>query len=226
MLRLCWKLSCVHPSVQTLVNSFSRPISPICSTLQTKYTGLQHIHTHQPLLSPLDRDVHDRKQIIKSAQDSKLEGEVKGSDAIEIGIDGSDHSGTCIPTMETMSMMIDGVRFDRLPVVHIKSSPNNTIMSLTDHTGTDIMAVDSCGLQGFRNAKKSTTVAAQATGYSMGLKTKKKGILNVRVKIKGLGSGRMPCMKGVSLAGINIVSITDITPVIHSGRRPRKAKRN
>ncbi|GAB6019010.1 28S ribosomal protein S11, mitochondrial [Chamberlinius hualienensis] len=128
------------------------------------------------------------------------------------------------PDENTPSLVYDGVRFDDLNILNIKVTKNNTIMQLIDPKGKSLI-LNSCGNEGFKNAKKGTNVAAQATGISMGMKSLNLGVRNVRVKIRGLGPGRAASIKGLQMAGINIVSITDNTPAEITCPRPRKVRR-
>ncbi|XP_036442556.1 28S ribosomal protein S11, mitochondrial [Colossoma macropomum] len=117
-----------------------------------------------------------------------------------------------------------GKKFEELPVVHIKATYNNTHIQVTNSEGQS-MARTSCGTEGFRNVKKSTPIAAQTAGISAAAKAQAKGVTFVRVQVKGLGPGRLSAIKGLSMGGLEIVSITDNTPVPHNGCRPRKARR-
>ncbi|KAI5101257.1 28S ribosomal protein S11, mitochondrial [Silurus meridionalis] len=117
-----------------------------------------------------------------------------------------------------------GKTFEELPIVHIKATYNNTHIQVTDNEGQS-MARTSCGTEGFRNIKKSTPIAAQTTGISAAAKAQVKGVTFVRVVVKGLGPGRLSAIKGLTMGGLEIVSITDNTPVPHNGCRPRKARR-
>ncbi|XP_066492140.1 small ribosomal subunit protein uS11m isoform X3 [Tiliqua scincoides] len=87
------------------------------------------------------------------------------------------------------------------------------------------LALSTCGTEGFKNAKKATAVAAQTTGISAGVKASAKGVSHVRVVVKGLGPGRMAAIKGLTMGGLEVISITDNTPIPHNGCRPRKARR-
>ncbi|VDD83430.1 unnamed protein product [Mesocestoides corti] len=114
--------------------------------------------------------------------------------------------------------------YHELPIVHITASRNNTKISLTDCNGRNLCDT-SCGIEGFRNARKQTTVAAQTVGISIGLKAQKMGIKDVRVKFRGIGSNRST-LSGMTLSGLNIVSLTDDTPINYGmGRRPKKVPR-
>lgn len=141
------------------------------------------------------------------------------------GVVGFTDCGFTIPTAETASMLVNGVRYDELPIIHIHSSKNNTIMTVTDHTGDNMVLWSSCGREGFKTAKKGTNVAAQATGLSVGTQMMRKGLRDARVAVKGIGVGRLPSIKGVHMAGVNIVSITDRTTIPHAGPRARKRRR-
>lgn len=118
----------------------------------------------------------------------------------------------------------DGKKFEELPIVHIKATSNNTHIQLTDSTGQSMVRT-SCGTEGFKNIKKSTAIAAQTAGIATAAKAKAKGVTFVRVMVKGLGNGRLSSIKGLTMGGLEVVSITDNTPVPHNGCRPRKARR-
>ncbi|GAA6100721.1 28S ribosomal protein S11, mitochondrial [Tachysurus ichikawai] len=122
------------------------------------------------------------------------------------------------------SLRWGGKTFEELPIVHIKATYNNTHIQVTDNEGQS-MARTSCGTEGFRNIKKSTPIAAQTTGIAAAAKAQAKGVTFVRVLVKGLGPGRLSAIKGLTMGGLEIVSITDNTPVPHNGCRPRKARR-
>uniref|UniRef100_A0A1A7XP03 Small ribosomal subunit protein uS11m n=1 Tax=Iconisemion striatum TaxID=60296 RepID=A0A1A7XP03_9TELE len=117
-----------------------------------------------------------------------------------------------------------GKKFDELPIIHIKATYNNTHIQLTDGTGQSMVRT-SCGTEGFKNIKKSTPIAAQTAGISAAAKATAKGVTFVRVVVKGLGPGRLSAIKGLAMGGLEVVSITDNTPVPHNGCRPRKARR-
>ncbi|XP_029948333.1 small ribosomal subunit protein uS11m [Salarias fasciatus] len=117
-----------------------------------------------------------------------------------------------------------GNKFEDLPIVHIKATYNNTHIQLTDSKGMPLVRT-SCGTEGFKNIKKSTPIAAQTAGISAGSKATVKGVKFVRVVVKGLGPGRQSAIKGLTMGGLEVVSITDNTPVPHNGCRPRKARR-
>ncbi|XP_065836740.1 small ribosomal subunit protein uS11-like [Oscarella lobularis] len=113
--------------------------------------------------------------------------------------------------------------YDDLPIAHVKATYNNTIVTITDSAGKTLTWA-SGGSEGFKNAKRGTTFAGQSAGTAAAKKALNKGVLRVRVKIKGLGPGRQASLKGLQMGGVDIVSITDVTPVPHGGCRPRKPR--
>ncbi|XP_061819672.1 small ribosomal subunit protein uS11m [Nerophis lumbriciformis] len=117
-----------------------------------------------------------------------------------------------------------GKKFEELPIMHIKATYNNVQIQMTDCEG-QYMVRTSCGAEGFKNRKKAMPVAAQTTGISAASKATAKGVTFVRVVVKGLGPGRLSAIQGLTMGGLDVVSITDETPVPHNGCRPRKARR-
>ncbi|KAF1392370.1 hypothetical protein PFLUV_G00027120 [Perca fluviatilis] len=128
-----------------------------------------------------------------------------------------------LPGQES-SLRWGGKKFEELPIAHIKATYNNTHIQLTESTGQSLVRT-SCGTEGFKNIKKSTPIAAQTAGISAAAKATAKGVTFVRVVVKGLGPGRQSAIKGLTMGGLEVVSITDNTPVPHNGCRPRKARR-
>ncbi|ODM97304.1 28S ribosomal protein S11, mitochondrial [Orchesella cincta] len=128
------------------------------------------------------------------------------------------------PDADTPNMLFDGVRFADLPICHIKASKNNTIMQVTNSLGV-LIAYRSCGMDGFKNTRKGTNIAAQTTAVAISGVAKGKGVTTVRVKVQGLGPGRMSAVKGLQMAGIKVASVTDNTPISFTPPRPRKARR-
>ncbi|KPP80045.1 28S ribosomal protein S11, mitochondrial-like [Scleropages formosus] len=122
------------------------------------------------------------------------------------------------------SLRWGGKKYEELPIAHVKATYNNTHIQVTDHSGNPLVRT-SCGTEGFKNAKKSTPIAAQTAAISAAAKAQGKGVTYVRVVLKGLGQGRASAIRGLTMGGLDIVSITDNTPVPHNGCRPRKARR-
>lgn len=108
--------------------------------------------------------------------------------------------------------------------VHIKSTFNNTIVTITDTAGNTI-SWESSGSIGFKGSRKSTPFAAQLAAESAAKKAKEHGLKRVDVFVKGPGSGRETAIRSLQAAGLEVASITDVTPVPHNGCRPKKKRR-
>jgi small subunit ribosomal protein S11 len=108
---------------------------------------------------------------------------------------------------------------------HIKSSFNNTIISITDPTG-GLVSWSSGGTVGFKGSRKSTPFAAQLAAEAAARKAMEHGMRRVEVFVKGPGSGRETAIRALQAAGLEVASIVDTTPVPHNGCRPRKRPRN
>lgn len=109
--------------------------------------------------------------------------------------------------------------------VHIQSTFNNTIISVTDETG-NVVSWASSGSAGFKGSRKSTPYAAQIATEKALEKAKDFGLKQVSVIVQGIGSGRESAIRALQNTGVAVSSIRDITGVPHNGCRPRKAKRN
>ncbi|XP_012499236.1 PREDICTED: 28S ribosomal protein S11, mitochondrial [Propithecus coquereli] len=125
---------------------------------------------------------------------------------------------------EESSLRWAGKKFEEIPIAHIKASYNNTQIQVVS-AANQPLARASCGTEGFRNAKKGTGIAAQTAGIAAATKATAKGVTYVRVVVKGLGPGRLSAIKGLTMGGLEVISITDNTPIPHNGCRPRKARR-
>tara|TARA_B100002003_G_scaffold14749_1_gene12342 strand:- start:648 stop:1034 length:387 start_codon:yes stop_codon:yes gene_type:complete len=109
-------------------------------------------------------------------------------------------------------------------IVHIVSSFNNTIITITDESG-NALAWSSAGLKGFKGSRKSTPFAAQIAAEDVGNKAKEYGIKSLKVEVSGPGSGRESALRSLQSIGYIITSIKDVTPIPHNGCRPRKRRR-
>ena len=109
-------------------------------------------------------------------------------------------------------------------IVHIQSTFNNTIVTITDPSG-NVVAWSSSGVQGFKGSRKSTPFAAQVAAEDAARKAMEHGMKNVEVYVKGPGSGRESALRSLQAAGFNIVMIKDVTPIPHNGCRPPKRRR-
>jgi small subunit ribosomal protein S11 len=109
-------------------------------------------------------------------------------------------------------------------VVHVKSTFNNTIISVTDIDG-DVLAWDSSGALGFKGSRKSTPFAAQKAAENVAKKVVKLGMKEVDVFIKGPGAGRESSVRALEASGLKVKMILDVTPIPHNGCRPPKKRR-
>ena len=109
-------------------------------------------------------------------------------------------------------------------VVHIQSTFNNTIVTITNLTG-DTISWASAGSTGFKGARKGTPFAAQTAAEKAALDALDCGLKSVEILVKGQGSGRETAIRAIQGAGFEIYSIQDITPVPHNGCRPPKPRR-
>jgi len=109
-------------------------------------------------------------------------------------------------------------------VVHIQSTFNNTIITITDISG-NVVAWSSAGTQGFKGSRKSTPFAAQVAAEDAVKKAKEHGMRRVQVYVKGPGSWRESALRSLQVAGLSINLIRDVTPSPHNGCRPPKRRR-
>ncbi len=109
-------------------------------------------------------------------------------------------------------------------VAHIHSTFNNTIVTISDDQG-NVIAWSSAGALGFKGAKKSTPFAAQLAGEAAAKVAYDQGLRQIDVDVKGPGPGREGAIRALGAAGLQVLSITDKTPVPHNGCRPPKRPR-
>ena len=109
-------------------------------------------------------------------------------------------------------------------IVHIKSTFNNTMISITDQDG-NVLASGSSGMQGFKGSRKSTPFAAQRAAEICAAAVKKMGMKEVDLRVRGPGSGRESAIRAIQAAGLDIKMIQDVTPLPHNGCRPKKRRR-
>jgi small subunit ribosomal protein S11 len=109
-------------------------------------------------------------------------------------------------------------------VVHIQSTFNNTIVTVTDVTG-NVVSWSSSGMHGFKGSRKSTPFAAQMAAEDAAKKAIEHGMKTVEVFVKGPGAGRESALRALQGAGFTVTSIKDVTPVPHNGCRPPKRRR-
>ena len=107
---------------------------------------------------------------------------------------------------------------------HIKSTFNNTIVTITDLEG-NTLSWASAGNVGFKGSRKSTPFAAQLAAEAAARRAMEHGVRKVDVMVKGPGSGRETAIRSIQNAGIEVVGIKDVTPIPHNGCRPPKRRR-
>ena len=107
---------------------------------------------------------------------------------------------------------------------HIHSTYNNTIVTITDETGA-VISWASSGTIGYKGSKKKTPFAAGQSAEAAGKAAYDMGLRKVAVFVKGIGGGRETAIRSLTAAGLEVTSITDVTPVPHNGCRPPKRRR-
>jgi len=107
---------------------------------------------------------------------------------------------------------------------HIKSTFNNSIVTLTDAVG-NALSWSSAGALGFRGSRKSTPYAAQAAAETAARVAMEHGLKSIEVYVKGPGSGREAAIRSLQAAGLEVTLIKDVTPIPHNGCRPPKRRR-
>jgi len=148
-----------------------------------------------------------KKHVIKKTEEEVL----KEGEKIEEGV------------KKSAQVLTPSLRFTK-GKVYVKASYNNTIITLTDGAG-NVLSWVSAGAIGFKGTKKSTPFAATKVGEVIAENSKKIGMREVAVFVKGVGSGRESAVRSLGSHGLNIVSIKDITPLPHNGCRPPKVRR-
>ena len=109
-------------------------------------------------------------------------------------------------------------------IVHIQSTFNNTIVSITDVNGA-VISWASAGSRGFKGSRKSTPFAAQLAAEEASRRAQEHGLRSVAVFVKGPGSGRESALRALQQAGFKVTLIRDVTPIPHNGCRPPKRRR-
>ncbi|HWV37629.1 MAG TPA: 30S ribosomal protein S11 [Vulgatibacter sp.] len=109
-------------------------------------------------------------------------------------------------------------------VVHISSTFNNTLITITDVSG-NVLSWSSSGARGFKGSRKSTPFAAQVAAGDAAAKAMEHGLRTVSVMVKGPGAGRESALRAIAAAGLKVQLIKDVTPIPHNGCRPPKRRR-
>jgi small subunit ribosomal protein S11 len=109
-------------------------------------------------------------------------------------------------------------------IIHIRSTFNNTIITITDHDG-NVIASSSAGRQGFKGSRKSTPFAAQLAAQDALRQAMEQGMRTAEVRVKGPGVGREAALRALQVEGFSVSVIRDVTPIPHNGCRPPKRRR-
>ncbi len=113
---------------------------------------------------------------------------------------------------------------DPAGVAHIKATFNNTHVTLTDKIG-NVIAWSSAGSSGFKGSRKNTAYAATIAAEKLGQEVIQMGLRTIDIKVKGPGAGRESAIRALAVAGLEVTSIRDVTPLPHNGCRPPKRRR-
>jgi small subunit ribosomal protein S11 len=109
-------------------------------------------------------------------------------------------------------------------IIHIHSTFNNTIVTITDNKG-NVIATSSAGRHGFKGSRKSTPFAAQLTAQDALNQAMEQGMKTAEVRVKGPGVGRESALRALQMEGFSVSMIRDVTPIPHNGCRPPKRRR-
>lgn len=109
-------------------------------------------------------------------------------------------------------------------VIHIRSTFNNTIITVTDPTG-NVISWGSAGTAGFKGSRKSTPFAAQLACRDAVRKAQEHGLKSVQIRVQGPGSGREAALRAIGATGVGVTMIKDVTPIPHNGCRQPKRRR-
>jgi len=109
-------------------------------------------------------------------------------------------------------------------IIHIQSTFNNTVITITDHDG-NVIASSSAGRQGFKGSRKSTPFAAQMAAQDALKQAMEQGMKTAEVRVKGPGVGREAAIRALQVEGFSVSVIRDVTPIPHNGCRPPKRRR-
>ena len=116
------------------------------------------------------------------------------------------------------------IKVDPGGIAHIKSTFNNTIITLTDKFG-NVISWGSAGCTGIKGSRKSTPFAATQAAEKAAQDAMEMGLSTIEVRVKGPGSGREAAVRALRATGLNVTSIVDVTPIPHNGCRPPKRRR-
>ncbi len=179
--------------------------------------------------APAAEPVAEKKPAAKkSTAEKKAAGEKKGA-ASAAAVKPADQISTSLSLdpndMEKPKIVkAKGSKNIFLGIAHISATFNNTIVSITDMNG-NVIGWSSAGKCGFRGSKKSTAYVAQVVAQDASRQAMGHGLKEVSVRVKGPGTGRESAIRALQAIGLEVTSITDVTPTPHNGCRPRKQRR-
>lgn len=182
-----------------------------------KSTNSRYLHITSMCLKTI-RVAHEKIQVGTKFTVHRLDGENT------VDLDNLTERFDIFPDERTPNRIFNGILYTELPIVNIKVTKNNTIMTLTDPKGT-VLSIHSSGIEGFKNARKGTNVAAQQAALTFGNRIFEKGFKTIKIRVQGIGPGRSAAFKGLQSTGLSIVSITDDTRVSWNPPRARKQRR-
>lgn len=116
-------------------------------------------------------------------------------------------------------------KVEAVGIAHVMSTFNNTIITIADTKG-EVVSWASAGKVGFKGSRKSTPFAAQLAAERAAKEALELGMKRVEVRVKGPGAGREAAIRSLTIAGLDISAIRDVTPIPHNGCRPKKRRRN
>ena len=165
----------------------------------------------------------------KPAGEKKAAGDKKGASAPAAAVKPADQISTSLSLdpndMEKPKIVkAKGSKNVFTGIAHISATFNNTIVSITDMNGA-VIGWSSAGKCGFRGSKKSTAYVAQVVAQDASRQAMGHGLKEVSVRVKGPGTGRESAIRALQAIGLEVTSITDVTPTPHNGCRPRKQRR-
>jgi small subunit ribosomal protein S11 len=165
----------------------------------------------------------------KPAGEKKAAGDKKGAAAPAAAVKPADQISTSLSLdpndMEKPKIVkAKGSKNVFIGIAHISATFNNTIVSITDMNGA-VIGWSSAGKCGFRGSKKSTAYVAQVVAQDASRQAMGHGLKEVSVRVKGPGTGRESAIRALQAIGLEVTSITDVTPTPHNGCRPRKQRR-
>ncbi len=129
-----------------------------------------------------------------------------------------------MPPKRTVTKKKKKIKVDAEGIATIQATFNNTIISLTDNYG-NVISWASAGTVGFKGSRKNTPFAAQQAAHKAAREALDLGLNRVEVRVKGPGAGREAAIRALSLAGLQVFAIKDVTPIPHDGCRPPKRRR-